>query len=251
VIFPPCIELSADLQLPASADATVHLVRIGDPGDAIAERMAVLQVLSNEERQRAERFVRPGLRGRYIYTRATLRKLLAERLNSQPELLAFEQTEEGRPYLSQAQPSISKDRGLDFNVSHSGDLALIVIGSAQYRFGIDIEQVKEMRDLDQMASRVLTPHEFATLNPLDELTDDLTDHQSSAKLARFFRYWTCKEAYLKALGTGLQIDMQRIELDLDQPQGPAFRKLPGRVPELGREFTPAENHRAALILLPG
>ncbi len=235
--FSPCNKL----ELETPADVSVHLVQIGNQGEAMTDRRAALATLSNEERERAERFLRPGVRGRYIYTRATLRRLLAERLDTQPELLEFEQTPEGRPFLSDS----TNQQPLDFNVSHSGDLALIAIGSDQQRIGVDIERQKEMRDLDQLAARVLTTGELATLNQHD--TQDQTGENK--KLAQFFRYWTCKEAYLKALGTGLQIDMKHIEAQLIDPVGFKFLKLPDRAPRLTLEFIPAPNHQAALVLL--
>ena len=207
---------STELTLETPADVSVHLVRIGNLGETMTERMAVREILSADERERSERFVRPGLRGRFIYTRATLRHLLAERLNTTPKSLTFEQTKDGRPFLSQTEhPS-----QLDFNVTHSGDMALIAIGSSQHRIGIDIEQVREMRDLEQMANRVLTPFERAALDQLDEQTHaKFHSNLEQTKRALFFRYWTCKEAYLKALGTGLQTDMQRIEAQLTHPNG--------------------------------
>lgn len=235
--FPPCIKL----ELETPAEVSVHLVQIGNQGGAMTHRRSALATLSTAERERAERFVRPGIRGRYIYTRATLRRLLAERLNTKPELLAFEQTPQGRPFLSAS----NQQHPLDFNVSHSGDLALIAIGSDQHRIGVDIEQQKEMRDLDQLAARVLTAGELATLNQYD----DQDPKSDEAKLAQFFRYWTCKEAYLKALGTGLQIDMKRIEAQLTEPNGFKYLKLPGRAPQTTLGFTPAPNHQAALVLL--
>jgi len=231
---------STELTLETPADVSVHLVRIGNLGETMTERMAVRDILSADERERSERFVRPGLRGRFIYTRATLRHLLAERLNTTPKTLTFEQSKDGRPFLSQTEdPS-----PLDFNVTHSGDMALIAIGSSQHRIGIDIEQVREMRDLEQMANRVLTPFERAALNQLD-----FHSNLEQTKRALFFRYWTCKEAYLKALGTGLQIDMQRIEAQLSHPNGVNFLKLPDRPPTLAYNFTPAPHHQAALVLL--
>lgn len=234
MIFPPCIQLELD----TPAEVSVHLVQIGHQGETMTDRRAALALLSKAERERAERFVRPGLRGRYIYTRAALRQLLADRLNTGPELLEFEQTPEGRPFLAD-----STQQPLDFNLSHSGDLALIAIGGNQLRIGIDIEREKEMRDLDQLAARVLTAGELATLKQYDGLADD------NAKLAQFFRYWTCKEAYLKALGTGLQVDMQRIEAQLIEPLGFKFLQLPDRAPSTTLEFKPAPNHRAALVIL--
>lgn len=80
-----------------------------------------------------------------------------------------------------------------FNISHSKDV--IVIGYSRIAdVGIDIEYIKE-RDLS-FAERLLHPKEVEYLK------------NSKDKLKDFYRVWTLKESYVKALGKGLLIDLK-------------------------------------------
>lgn len=245
------------LKLPLPDDVSVHLIQIGESSqsdrlpfsdqnsvpspDTTATRAALQQTLSRSEREKLESFARPALRRRYLYTRAALRQLLCARLDTQPSQLAIQQTQYGKPFLP--------DTNVAFNVSHSGDLALVAIGGARWHVGIDIERIIPLSDLRLLARRVLTPHELSTLSSDKTLAAD--------KRRGFFRYWTCKEAYLKAIGTGLQTDMSHIEIELNSEHGEPtrhrYRKLPAELPqghpEHSLEFTPSSGYQAAIVLI--
>ena len=90
---------------------------------------------------------------------------------------------------------------------------------------------------------MLTPNELQDFYTNDATPDPVT------KTAAFYRYWCCKEAYLKALGTGLQTDMKHIELELEGTIRHRYIKQPGPIPTFSLEFTPDTQHRAALVLL--
>ncbi|SDM25317.1 4'-phosphopantetheinyl transferase family protein [Allokutzneria albata] len=81
--------------------------------------------------------------------------------------------------------------GPDFNLSHSGDLAVLAV-SGDRRVGIDVEQHRELDHLG-MAGRVLLPSEYEVIAALP----------AADQPAAFFRYWTVKEAYVKVTGQGL------------------------------------------------
>ncbi|MBG0811069.1 4'-phosphopantetheinyl transferase superfamily protein [Methylosinus sp. H3A] len=138
-------------------------------------------VLTAEERERALRFLRHEDRLRMISTRAALRRLLGERLGVDPSTLRFTAGRYGRPELA---------GGVSFNVSHSGDFALIAI-SQRWAVGVDIEQVRETSDLAGLASLALTAEEHEGIDA-----------------AGFFARWTAKEAALKALGLGIVEKLQ-------------------------------------------
>ena len=227
------------LALDTPADIEVHAVNVASTAASAFEPVALSKTLSDAEKQKAERFKRPGVRSRYVFTRAALRLLLAKRTDQQIDALRFNSISEGRPFLCSHESKDRKHPDIDFNLSHSGDLAIIAIGNGQQRIGIDLERVKQMRDLNQLAKRVLTPIEIDHLNSAPN---------DAEELSTFFRYWTLKEAYLKALGTGLQVDMTRIEIAL-QEDSHRFRLLPDRAPQLSFEFEPEPGYRAALLLL--
>ena len=159
-------------------DATVWLVDLDAPADDSR------RLLSSDEEARACRFVSDTHRSRFVACRAALRYLLGARLGVRPEAVTFE-------YGPAGKPALAGFAGPHFNVSHSGDQALIAVADAAV--GVDIELVRPMPDLDALAERLFTADERAALAVVRE----------DARLEAFFAAWTRKEAYIKACGDGI------------------------------------------------
>ena len=153
---------------------------------------AAASLLDDEERQRADRFAYPGPRRRYVLLRAALRALLCDRLGCRNDDLAFRAAEHGKPYAVVGGDPTS----LQYNVSDSGSHGLIAIAPAG-RLGIDVEERSGKRDLDSLSETVFGPDERAVVAAA----------AGQQKIDRFYRLWTVKEALLKALGTGLYLDV--------------------------------------------
>lgn len=143
-------------------------------------------LLSSDELIRAQAFRYDQDRQRWMVARAALRMLLAERLACDPQDLAFCYGEFGKPFLPDA-PS------LHFNLSRSGGMALVLIASSG-PVGVDIEAEARSVGLAECAPSFCHPSE--PQNP---------EH--------LLKTWCGKEAYLKALGTGLTLEPNRIILD--------------------------------------
>jgi 4'-phosphopantetheinyl transferase len=186
-----------------AAEIHVRSVRL----DAGPRRLAVLRAhLTDAEREREERLLRPGSRDRFVAARGWLREALAERLGLSPGDVPIERGPNGKPRLHR-----SADAGdLRFNVSHSGDWALLALADG-CEVGADIERREPRRDLAALARRVLAPSELAAW----EATAD-----DAARADRFFAIWSRKEAYAKGLGEGLGLVMRDHAL---QPAGDARR----------------------------
>src|SRR5512134_1591409 len=143
--------------------------------------------LNDEERQRAGRFRLARDRRRYTVARGRLRQLLAERLCTHPRAVGLCNGVHGKPRL--APQSAAAD--WRFNVSHSGDLALLAFCRGRE---VGIEAVHALQDADAIAAWYFPPRElaaFLSLAPRD-------------KALGFFTGWTRTEALGKALGGGLQ-----------------------------------------------
>ncbi|MBD0336528.1 MAG: 4'-phosphopantetheinyl transferase superfamily protein [Cyanobacteria bacterium Co-bin13] len=155
--------------------------------------------LSAEERDRMNRFVFERDRIRYGLSRGGLRQLLSQYVNCEPAKLEFEYETRGKPHLC-----LNGQRAeLQFNLSHSGDWVVYGV-SCDRAVGIDVEQVRPLRDLQQMAQRCLTAEEQRAFEQLP----------SAVAQAQFFEYWTGKEAFLKATGQGLTRSMSDVRADL-------------------------------------
>jgi len=143
-------------------------------------------VLNADELQRGRRFVREEDRRSFCLARAFLRMILAHYLPIQPRRLVFREGSHGKLYL---QPNPTQ---LQFNLSHSKDLALYAVTLNQ-EIGIDIEWIKPAFAIQPLAQRFFTQEESQTLLTLPK----------TRQAPAFFQLWTRKEAYLKALGLGL------------------------------------------------
>lgn len=152
-----------------------------------------LAMLSAAEQDRAARFRFERDARRYGASHVALRQVLAHALGlADPAQIDYAHNAHGKPQLATG--------GLHFNMSHSGDWALIGI-STRHALGVDLEVCKPMPDASDLAQRHFTPAEYAAYlaSPLDQ------------REATFLRCWTRKEACLKALGSGLSIEPRGFE----------------------------------------
>ncbi len=177
-------------------DVVVRLLPLGVEPRRLAELRGHL---TEAERAREARLLRPGGRERFAAARGLLREALAERLALAPADVPIVPGPNGKPQLDQA-------AGLDdvrFNLSHSGAWVLIALADGR-EVGVDIERHSQRRDLDGLARRVMSDAELADW--AEAATDD-------ARVERFFALWTRKEAYAKGLGEGLGVVMRDLTLE--------------------------------------
>ena len=172
-----------------------------------AEARAWDAVLSPAEQTRATRFGTRLLRTRYVIGRTALRRVLANVLGLQPEQVPIIRGARGRPGLA-------GDPRIDFNVSHTGDVALIGVTDGG-RVGVDVERADRTINVDGISRKFLTDNERALLAPMD----------ADAARRTVLTLWTCKEAMSKATGDGLSAPFARIDVDLHE--GRALRDGPG------------------------
>lgn len=182
------VQLEANRRWPADVDVWhVAMPRADAPLDA--------SLLDDAERARAAAYRQPGDRVRFTVTRATVRELLGRYLDAAPASLCFTAGMRGRPEL-RGFPDIS------WNVSHSGEHALIAVSGAR-TVGIDIERIDSALDWRELTGLVCTAEELATL-----MREPVWLQRQS-----FFRCWTAKEALLKALGLGITEGLRALAVD--------------------------------------
>lgn len=157
-------------------------------------------VLPEDERAYASRFLRKEDALRFSATRLGLREALGELLDVHPSALRFGKDANGRPMLISHAHSDMRN-ALDFNVSHSGDYALIALAKGR-RVGVDIESLDRRINWHKLAPVVFAPLDRAYVMSLPE----------HLRVDAFYKAWTAKEALLKALGTGLASEMARFSV---------------------------------------
>jgi 4'-phosphopantetheinyl transferase len=163
-------------------------------------------LLSPDERERAARFHFEKDRLRFSATRARTRMILGAYLQSDPREVLFKYSPREKPHLANASLDIR------FNVSHSGDQAVVAVTSGR-EIGVDVEQIRSNIDCEQLAERFFSPGERKFLQELPE----------EKRLHAFFRLWTCKEAFLKAHGTGLSRPLSSFDVQLGERLGNLLR----------------------------
>lgn len=152
-------------------------------------------ILDHAERERAARLRIDSDRLRFTSARAALRRIAARHLGADPRSIRFTHGAHGKPEL------VGAAGLLRLNVSHSGTLALVALSRGE-EVGVDVERHRRDVDVDGLAAIVCTVRERAMLCAL----------APEERRAAFFDVWTRKEAVLKALGRGLTLAPDRVEV---------------------------------------
>jgi 4'-phosphopantetheinyl transferase len=182
--------------------------------------------LSSDEVVRANRFYFQQHRERFIAGRGILRAILGRYLDVEPQAVKFDYEAQGKPLLA-GKFACSE---VSFNLSHSQDLALCAV-TTHRPIGVDLEYIRSVSDVESLAQRFFAPREYAVVRSLPPDTQQQV----------FFRYWTCKEAYLKATGVGIS-HLEEVEISLT-PETPAKLNINEEWSLV--ELTPADNYVAA------
>lgn len=150
------------------------------------------KVLSGDENERVGRFVFDRDKKRFIAARGVMRIILSEYLSIPPQEVAFCYSRNGKPKLA----SDSQDTEIEFNLSHSGELAILALARGLC-VGVDVELIKQGLAVEEIANRFFSPAEVTALMAIP----------SECRQEAFFSCWTRKEAYIKALGIGLSLPL--------------------------------------------
>ena len=189
------------------------------------------ELISADERERAERFRFERDRRRYLIAHVALHGILGRYLPAESGRLSFAYGSNGKPRLG---PELAP-AGLRFNLSHSNELALLTITRAG-EIGVDVEFVKENFEFHDIAEKFFTAREVAAMRSLP------VELQRRA----FFKCWTSKEAFLKAKGTGLSGNLDEVEIAFRSGQG---IQITAEVPGWSlTELNPIDGYEAAIVV---
>jgi 4'-phosphopantetheinyl transferase len=175
---------------------TVWTMQVGTPSPAVLARWQA--ILDAEEKAQAARFRSDTDRHTYIAAHALTRALLAFVGGQPASSWQFNKTEKGKPEI------IGTD--LQFSLSHTMGLVACAVARG-FAVGIDTEYFDRKQKQADLAQAVLTPHELSQLKSFPA-----EQHQET-----FLRFWTLREAYVKATGQGISFPREDFAFVLDQP----------------------------------
>ena len=153
-------------------------------------------LLDDGERQRMARLITPVLQHRFAASHGLMRQWLLD-VSGDPRTLAWQVDALGKPACTE----VPRWR---FNMSHSAGLGVFAVAQG-VEVGVDIECLRHLDDASALARRVLT----------DAERRDWMDGEQKGRDQVLLRYWTRKEACLKALGWGLSVEPSRVAVGLD------------------------------------
>lgn len=181
------------------------------PDEDDARAAAARRILTSGEWDRCQRYIFPDGRRESLAARCLVRSVLSQYDTIRPSDWRFRSNEHGRPEI--AGPAHGSP--LRFNLSHAGGVVVLAV-SAHYHVGVDVEPLDRHAALD-LADAYFARSEVAALRALPD-----TDQPR-----RFLEYWTLKEAYLKARGTGLALPLDQFGFDVTSPDRPSVSFEPG------------------------
>lgn len=164
--------------------------------------------LTVEEAVRHERFHFDSDRQSYVASHAMLRLLLA-RYGSAHARIDFPVGPHGKPFIP---------GNLEFNISHTRGLVACAL-SLSAPVGVDVETMHRTNDWQRLLCRVQSDQEVKALRALPE----------HAQQRQFYATWTLKEAWSKAIGSGLHADFRT--LNVLRPPRHLFLSLIDTVPD--------------------
>ena len=164
-----------------------------------AHYQAYWRVLDEAEQTQAGKFKNALLHKRYVEIHGRLRNILAQKLNEPPEKITIKKAEHGKPYLADYPE-------LGFNLSHSADRLMIAV-SWNCQLGADIEISKQRINLSGLVDKCFAEEEIAYWTQLPE----------NKKNLEFYRFWTRKEAFVKATGHGIVLGLNQCVINPENP----------------------------------
>lgn len=167
---------------------------------------AYLPLLDADELARLSTLSNPLVRQRYIEVRGRLRMLLGEAVLQAPDQLRIARTDRGKPYLPDHPECV-------FNISHTTNQLAIAIAS-DCQLGVDIERYQPRSNLAALVKKCFAEEEAAYWHNLPE----------DQKTPEFYRFWTKKEAFVKATGRGIALGLKQCVVNPQQAD--SFLRLP-------------------------
>lgn len=167
---------------------------------SITELLRATSCIQREEKERLAKFVFRDDFNASLIGRLLMRKFVNETTDSDYASIVFGRDLKGKPY-------INGNASVDFNVSHQGSYSVLAgVAGTQSKIGVDVMRIEYSggKSLDEFF-RIMTRN-FST----SEWVEIKKPASEREKLSAFMRHWCLKESYVKNIGVGITVDLQKI-----------------------------------------
>jgi 4'-phosphopantetheinyl transferase len=205
--------------LEALSQDDVH-VWVASTETAPAALDELLGLLSDVELARADRLKFETHRLRFLTGRAIRRRILSVYTGQPARELVFETGPRGKPEL--AGQGID---GIRINDSESDGLAVYAVARGR-AIGVDVERLREVSDADRLIESFASPRERASFSRIPP----------PERQAAFLRWWTAKEAFVKALGEGLYRPLDSFSISFEDGATPQLDVVSEQMPTESRDW---------------
>lgn len=183
--------------------------RFGSWTPTRSEWLLASRCVQPEEKERIGQFVFTKDAKSAMAGRLLLRKFVCEKMNIPWSHIRLERSPRGKPYLA-APPQVGPTSVIwSFNVSHQGDFAVLAAEQGM-QVGVDVMKTvlpgsSSVPEFFRIMTRQFTACEWSVIQSAGS---------ERQQLAAFYRHWALKESFIKAIGTGLGFNLQRVEFHL-------------------------------------
>ncbi|GCB52020.1 4'-phosphopantetheinyl transferase superfamily protein [Streptomyces sp. NL15-2K] len=174
------------------------------------------RVLSDRERQRANRFLRQADRNEYVLAHWLLRLALSTGTSVPPQSWDFTEEQYGRPRIAHRFGDVR-----EFSLSHSAGTCLVAVSTGR-RVGVDVERQRGADGPRALLRNCLSPDELTRLAALPD----------ERRQSEFIQLWALKEALAKAMGVGLRLPFADVDFSWRNGRPSLGRSVAVPAPEL-------------------
>ncbi|KAK3531384.1 hypothetical protein QTP70_018183 [Hemibagrus guttatus] len=186
--------------------------RCGAWSPSRSEWLLAARCIQPEERERIGQFMFAKDAKAAIAGRLLIRKLVCVKMGLPWDGFRLDRTSRGKPYLAHAS-SDSGSAPWSFNISHQGDFAVLAAERGR-QVGVDVMKTtrpgsSSVQEFFRVMKRQFTEFEWRTITSAQSDWD---------QLHLFYRHWALKESFIKAIGSGLGFNLQRVEFHISPNQ---------------------------------
>lgn len=175
--------------------------------------------IQDEEKHRIGKFVFQEDFKASLVGRLLMRKFVSQVTNIDYDQIKFSRDLKGKPYLIQ---DSATNQFIEFNISHQGSYAILAgfAGNktdnlnAAPKIGVDLMKIeytggKPLKEFFRLMTRNFSNVEW---NYIKSFSSDY------CKLEAFMRHWSLKESYVKNVGVGITVDLEKISFCINTPE---------------------------------